>query len=127
MDDKFTVEHGTTKGHGQHLRAKTRPCLPCLDAHGLDMRLSRIRRGKVKALNIPLAVIAAVLAGDTDALAKELGPDVAGAVIEKVTGSTERATPTEDEMDAVYVEAIGSINLADEQWDRERALSDTDN
>lgn len=33
---------------------------------------------------------------------------------------------TEDEMDAVYVEAIGALDLDDEQWDREQALLDND-
>jgi hypothetical protein len=33
---------------------------------------------------------------------------------------------TEDEMDGAYIEAIGSIDLADEQWDREQALLDND-
>ena len=34
---------------------------------------------------------------------------------------------TEDEMDAAYVEAIGSIDLDDEQWDREQVLLAPDN
>lgn len=33
---------------------------------------------------------------------------------------------TEDEMDTAYIEAIGAIDLADEQWDHEQALIDND-
>jgi hypothetical protein len=85
------VEHGTARGYGQHIRSRTTPCGSCVDAHRLAMWGWRIRRGDMKALNVPLDVVAAVLAGDTDALANYLGPDVADAVTERVVSRTERA------------------------------------
>ena len=31
-----------------------------------------------------------------------------------------------EEFDEIYAEAIGALDLADEQWDREQALLDND-
>jgi hypothetical protein len=45
----------------------------------------------MKGLTIPLDVLAAVLAGDTDALVDFLGPDVSDAVTERVITRKARA------------------------------------
>lgn len=81
---KVPEEHGTHRGYGQHINARTPACVPCLDAHRLAVWVSRIRKGQMKGLTIPLDVLANVLAGETDSLAKFLGPEVADAVTERV-------------------------------------------
>jgi hypothetical protein len=83
MSEMASIEHGTPRGHGQHIRTGTLACQPCLDAHRLDMRLSRMRRGKVHSLNIPLDVLADILAGDGGALARYLGPDLVKAFADR--------------------------------------------
>lgn len=76
-------EHGTHRGYGQHQRNGTTPCVGCLNAHRLVLWAGRIRRGKTKFLQIPVDVLAAVLAGETDALLAFLGPEVADALTER--------------------------------------------
>lgn len=86
--------HGTTRRYHQHRTLGEDPCTPCVQEFRADGRrrtaVSRIRTGKDKAMRIPLDVLAAVLAGDTDALAAFLGPEVADAVTERVVSRMER-------------------------------------
>ena len=72
----FPTEHGTVRGYRQHHEMGDPPCTPCLNANRLSVWASRIRNGRVKALNIPLHVLEAVLGGDHEALARFLGPEV---------------------------------------------------
>lgn len=89
------AEHGTSRRHYQHLAIGENPCGPCVEAFRAARRrrttVSRIRTGKDNAMRVPLEVLAAVLAGDADALATWMGPDVADAVTERVVSRTERA------------------------------------
>ena len=76
----YPEEHGTHRGYQQHWKARTVPCQPCLDGHRRFAWASRIRRGTIKGLIIPLDVLDAALAGDVDALSRFLGPLVADAI-----------------------------------------------
>lgn len=88
---RLPVEHGTHRGYGQHIKANTPACVPCLDAHRLAVWVSRIHKGQMKGLTVPLDVLADVLAGETDALLAFLGPEVADAVTERVVSRMGRA------------------------------------
>lgn len=79
-NEPLPEEHGTHRGYQQHQKARTFACLPCVDGHRRFTWASRIRRGRSKGLIIPLAVLDDVLAGDTEALARFLGPLVVAAV-----------------------------------------------
>jgi hypothetical protein len=85
------IEHGTHRGYGQHQRTGTVACAACLEGHRRHMTAIRVRLGRHKALNIPIHVLADVLAGEADSLAKFLGPEVADAVTERVITRKARA------------------------------------
>lgn len=84
----MSTPHGTERRWQQHRSDGEFPCAACDEAYRAGCRrrgtLSRIRTGKDKAMRIPLDVLAAVLAGETDALLEHLGPEVADAITERV-------------------------------------------
>jgi hypothetical protein len=91
----MSAPHGTERRWQQHRSDGEFPCAACDEAYRAGCRrrgtLSRIRTDKDHAMRIPLPVLAAVLAGDVDALADYLGPDVADAITERVVRAVRAA------------------------------------
>lgn len=77
-------ECGTTKSYHRHVREKTAPCRPCLDALSAYIRARSIRLGKTQNLPIPLGTLALLLRGPySPMLRRHLGDEVSDAIIER--------------------------------------------
>jgi hypothetical protein len=75
-------EHGTQRGYGQHRRAGTKACIPCLDANARDKRARKIKAKKLWAVPVPVDALAALLRGAdiNRTLRSALGPEVVEAI-----------------------------------------------
>lgn len=72
---------GSQRGYQRHQMAVSKPCLPCIDAHTVYMKVWRIKTGKSRSLNISMdALRETLLRNDCAALVAFLGEDVAEAV-----------------------------------------------